>query len=407
MENWLGLYLFFQVALVIQIFLLAGSQITQGILAVIGAFRERRHGARGWGCANPVVAFLRGLFGLELAYHEWAKQVGKEVGDKGGRGHIQAALSHKMAELIFEAPQVIIGWTIVLVKYVIVKLYNEPLDELNITWNTLSAGLGIISLTFGVMEFNRLHPRSYFADHEVPKHLFLGIFDMGRGTGLRSLVIGTHAFFSLLGKACLYMLVYAYCLGIFTNRYASVLVPPCLIVVFGFLFNLLLLTPMRSWLMIPAAMISMWVNVPWIAAPIDEIKAGTSKRVLLRGCWPAWVAESTYWVLTLIAALFFPVGVAQFRSSPLGFLSQPAVIAIGVVLPIATASISLTLFVGMAAYIVDKRRLALARAEGKGELEEVTEKLLVQSLPHTLMYEWDWDSLSMCLSELSKTNSQV
>lgn len=93
-----------------QIFLLVGNQITQAILAVITAVKQRNAGSaavRFWG--QPLIAFVRGLCGLELAYHAWGKDVGHQLGPEGSRVHIQASLNYKLAELVWEAPQVLVS----------------------------------------------------------------------------------------------------------------------------------------------------------------------------------------------------------------------------------------------------------------------------------------------------------
>lgn len=194
---------------VTQIVLLVGNMVTQAILATITAVKSRRAGsaASGW-CAFPVVAFLRGLCGMELAYHEWGKHAFNQLDAEGSRAHIQAALNYKLAELAWEAPQVMASWVIVLTRTTWLMLTHQDFSNLSVVGNVLSGCIGMTSLSLGVLEFVRISPLSYWAVAQPPTRLLLGVIDIS-STWHRSLLIGMHALFSLLGRSCLYMLLFS------------------------------------------------------------------------------------------------------------------------------------------------------------------------------------------------------
>lgn len=296
------------------------------------------------------------------------------------------------------------------------KLFKAPVRSLFVAWNVFSAAVGLVSLTFVVLEFSRMHYTVFWACNEQPQRLFLGLLDTSRGTWARSLVVGLHAFCSMLSRACLYTLMYAIPLGLIDDQVLAVLVPSIAVVAVSLSSNLLLLIPMRSRKMLPAAIISMWVTVPWIAAPIDQIKAGKSRYVLLRACWPAWVAEFLYSLSTIAVAVAFQMALKRWvnyynyaskafsdRIDIVGgdlVFDWTVVTIMATALPSACALCSLLCFVGLTGWILQKRH-AFLRQDPGGRLLELSPLRPVRNLPSSLLYRWSWGDWSLHLVKRS------
>jgi hypothetical protein len=65
------------------------------------------------------------------------------------------------------------------------------------------------------------------------------------------------------------------------------------------ILNCLLLIPIKSWLIVPASFISMFINIPWVAAKHDGYRY-LSPDV----CWPSWVMEFVYCGATVGMCIF-------------------------------------------------------------------------------------------------------
>jgi hypothetical protein len=70
----------------------------------VAAFHARRTGQ------NPVLAFVLGLFNLQLAYLEFSKRV------KPSSALVSACLSVRLNELVWEAPQLVLSWCVMLAR---------------------------------------------------------------------------------------------------------------------------------------------------------------------------------------------------------------------------------------------------------------------------------------------------
>lgn len=63
--------------------------------------------------------------------------------------------------------------------------------------------------------------------------------------------------------------------------------------------NVLLLIPMCSWRILPAAICNTFINIPWVAAKCADESAYSTDYVRLRSCHAAWVMEVLYSFATL------------------------------------------------------------------------------------------------------------
>lgn len=79
--------------------------------------------------------------------------------------HTAAALHYRLAELVFEAPQVLISWTVLLLRLIADLMLeysgNKPkMSPWVWSFQAVSAGFGLVSLSIAAMEYMRLHPQS-------------------------------------------------------------------------------------------------------------------------------------------------------------------------------------------------------------------------------------------------------
>ena len=152
-----------------------------------------------------------------------------------------------------------------------------------------------------------------------PRRLFLGLVDTSAGTWGRSAVIGAFCFFSLLTRACMFMLLFALAVSSIGYGVPTFLVAlglfPAAVLAGSLVLNTLLLSPMLSWRVFPAACISIWVNVPWAARRPGSAADSTYARY--GSFWPAAVMELLYSgvtaALAFIAPTFAPVDPCRVR----------------------------------------------------------------------------------------------
>jgi hypothetical protein len=105
------------------------------------------------------------------------------------------------------------------------------------------------------------------------------------------LAIWSYAFFNLLSKGCFFTIVaYVLVLGFWNSPEFSPLSPlfvPLALVFFvgcSFVLNCLLLIPMKSLFIAPAGLMSVFLNMPWVAARPD-----TPGCIAANSSWPSWV----------------------------------------------------------------------------------------------------------------------
>ena len=319
-DNLCGLRLsnYFMVCFVVQLAFLAANLLAQSALAAHHAIAATPPG-HPWKASKILMAAARGLLNLELAYQEFFKQHAAHTSSREAmQHHTTAALHYKIAELIFEAPQVLISWTVLLLRItanLLQKRSGVQDDTAAWVWyfQAASAGFGLVSLSIAAMEFMRLHPLSAWASSKAPSKLLFGLIDVGE-SGWQSLVMGVYALCSLLNRAVLYMLciygngVYAF-MATNVDRFAAVLVL-VIVPVMSFTFNALLLIGMKSWLILLAALISMFINIPWATGSTLQF------RVSRWSSWPAWVMEFVYSAFTLIMIRFPAVSGAGYGVDP-------------------------------------------------------------------------------------------
>jgi hypothetical protein len=103
---------------IMQLLLLLGNLIAQSLLAMRNAATEPNEaGDEEAGklseCPHRrrriLIAAVRGFFNLELAYQEWKKRPQSPT-----EAHMEACIYYKMVELMFEAPQVVVAWVVLL-----------------------------------------------------------------------------------------------------------------------------------------------------------------------------------------------------------------------------------------------------------------------------------------------------
>ena len=141
----------------------------------------------------------------------------------------------------------------------------------------------------------RLHPQSAWASSKPPSRLLFGLIDVG-SSAWQSAAVGLYAFFSLLNRSLLYMM----CTQVWgiLNMLASegkanmqdlmVLTAFVIVPVSSLVLNVVLLLGLRSWFVLPAAVISMFINIPWATGRTTQFR--TSRW----SSWPAWVMEFAY-----------------------------------------------------------------------------------------------------------------
>ena len=105
---------YFQVCFIIQLALLSANLLAQSILAAKNAMTGPGQPRR---AKSVLVAALRGLLNLELAYQEWwKKRSAEDYSQEAMQRHTTAVLYYKLTELVFEAPQVLLSWTVLLLR---------------------------------------------------------------------------------------------------------------------------------------------------------------------------------------------------------------------------------------------------------------------------------------------------
>ena len=318
-DNLCGLRLsnYFMVCFIVQLVFLAANLLAQSVLAAHHAIAATPPGQPGKAC-QILTAAGRGLLNLELAYQEFFRQHAADTSSRAARQHhTTAALHYKIAELIFEAPQVLISWTVLLLRITADALQERAEQDDTAAWvwgfQAASAGFGLVSLSIAAMEFMRLHPRSAWASAKPPSKLLLGLIDVAE-SAWQSLVMGVYALCSLLNRSVLYMfciqglalreIMVESDINPFWNQFGPVLA--FVIVPVGSIsFNALLLTGLKSWLILPASLINMFINIPWATGSTLEF------RVSRWSSWPAWVMEFVYCGATTVLVYF--VG---FNSDP-------------------------------------------------------------------------------------------
>ena len=204
---------YFRVCFFLQLAFLIGNQLSHSIVAGV---RARSSDEESW-----ILACARGLLNLELAYHVFKKASYASTATRSASSnshssssyHTRAALTHKMVELVWEAPQVMVAVVVLLARVTIQEamdqagLQAEDLSTL-LKWLQLAnAAGGLASLSLGALDFMRVHPHSFWATASPPSRLLLGLVDVSKGSWFRSLAMGIYAFASLLGRACLVLLL--------------------------------------------------------------------------------------------------------------------------------------------------------------------------------------------------------
>ncbi|GBF95375.1 hypothetical protein Rsub_07803 [Raphidocelis subcapitata] len=196
---------FFLTWMIVQCALLLANLGVQTAFAVRDALRDhagappaQRRRAAAW-------AVLRGLTNTQLAYLEFSRRITPSPRTTS------AVLSYKMAELVFEAPQVVASWTVLLGRVAVDELSwatdakPQPISEWARIAQVVSAAFGLLSLSLAVLDVTRIHPRSFWARANPPQRLFLGLIDVSPATWGRSILAAMFAFFSLSTRALVYV----------------------------------------------------------------------------------------------------------------------------------------------------------------------------------------------------------
>jgi hypothetical protein len=118
---------FFGGCFVMQLALLLGNLTSQSILAMQtaaatgsgsgasdeeeGSDSKRPVSGCATKCGRILAAGVRGFFGLELGYQEWRRRQAPTTAE--------ACIYYKMVELVFEAPQVVLAWVVLLMRAII------------------------------------------------------------------------------------------------------------------------------------------------------------------------------------------------------------------------------------------------------------------------------------------------
>lgn len=308
---------FFNCCASIQLLLLAGSILVQGALAAMRALEEERLAAAAAAASSSLGArrravlwaLLRTATLTELAYAEFFRR------SAPSSARTAAVLHMRLAELSFEGPQVVISWMVLLARLTVEELARASGEAaLHVTTYTkvmqwVSVCVGVLSLALASSEFVRVHGRSFWAG-PPPQALFLGLVDVSPGSWWRSAAIGAHSFTSLATRALLSISVAAFTLNVaffdvrhnrstsaaaaalglhaWPSAMALQLVLPSMMVA-SLALNAALLLPMRHWAVLPAAVVSVFVNIPWVAA-----QPGSPAYDSVWATWPAWVMQGLY-----------------------------------------------------------------------------------------------------------------
>jgi hypothetical protein len=365
---------FFSGCFMMQLLLLLGNLIAQSLLAMRTAIKGAyKAGDEEIGKINRpsrrriLIAGVRGFFNLELAYQEWKKR------EAPTKAQMEACIYYKMVELIFEAPQVVIAWVVLLTRAliqnareVIPAQHNDETSNLPsyiVVLQFSSALFGLVSLSLGALDFLRLHPRSFWAT-TPPSRLYLGLVDTSPETRAWSFFVWLYAFISMLSRGCFYtLLAYFFVVDPFFRNARSVVGLSWVVGVVAigsFILNCSLLIPIKAWLILPASFISMFINIPWVAAKHDGYRY-LSPDV----CWPSWVMEFVYFWATVGMCLYLIV----VSEAPFSIVCQNDIVSANVdsVVPtwlfvtsfvgsIVVAGSSLTLFMALSGRVHAVRR---------------------------------------------------
>ena len=96
---------YFQVSFKIQLALLSANLLAQSVLAAKNAMTAPWQPKR---AKSILLAALRGLLNLKLAYQEWwKKRSAEDYSQEAMQRHTTAVLYYKLTELVFEAPQAV------------------------------------------------------------------------------------------------------------------------------------------------------------------------------------------------------------------------------------------------------------------------------------------------------------
>ena len=371
---------YFKVCFIIQLVLLIANLLAQSVLAAKNAMTAPGQPKR---AKSVLLAALRGLVNLELAYQEWwKKRSAEDYSQEAMQRHTTTVLYYKLTELVFEAPQVLLSWTVLLLRvtadYMLKLLpHHSPgqvsseTDSAVWLWvfQAVSAGFGLVSLSIAAMEFMRLHPQSAWASSKPPSRLLFGLIDVGT-SAWQSPAVGLFAFFSLLNRSLMYMMCTQFW-GVtvimrsdrrsYPQEGLSLLLAFVIIPVSSLSLNVLLLLGIRSWFILPAAVISMFINIPWATG--RSVQFRTSRW----SSWPAWVMEFVYCGATayFVTLAFFrmgqvyPLGAARSACSTDSIYNGAIYFGIGLGFTVVAAVIwcaDLLMFLAMAGWQSDRRR---------------------------------------------------
>jgi len=117
-DNLCGVRLsnYFMVCFIVQLAFLAANLLAQSALAAHHAIAATPPG-HPRKASKILAAAGRGLLNLELAFQEFLNRHAAHSSSREAmQHHTTAALYYKIAELIFEAPQVLISWTVLLLR---------------------------------------------------------------------------------------------------------------------------------------------------------------------------------------------------------------------------------------------------------------------------------------------------
>jgi hypothetical protein len=400
--------------------LFVGNQVSQMALACRAAV------GRGGGPRAVLAAAARGFFNLELAYHEFTRKEDPEE-----CAHATAAsLHHKMMELLWEAPHVVVSLTVLAANLVLHQgnlppakvmgrfAVSAPLVQM------VSAMIGLATLSLGALDFLRLHPMSFwaFAERDAPATLFLGIVDVSRATWLRSLVIGAYAAASVTTRAAFFTsMLMIFTVSLQNRQFMALSGPvPIAIPIAMFLFCILLLIqlklrgcslgsgvggPTATWLY--ASALSTFINIPWVTAPATEV--GFLDRW---SCWPSWVMSFLFGLSTApLAFVFSSTGDFDVCAGKDSFISLATLLyPSNDTFPwwgwcsLSVPLVELALFLVMTSWLTNKRRRALAacaRPYGgpasipRSAIPTIAAEMGVPMSVPALSYHFDWKTLCM------------
>jgi hypothetical protein len=410
--------LYFRICCILQLACLGANLLAHSILAALqaragtkpGEPKRRRH---------ILAAAARGVLNLELAYHEFFKQKAVETASsrEAMQRHTTAALYYKLVELVFEAPQVLLSWTALLLRIIAEYMLSKDQQPGRPAGSTvalpgwlwvgqiLKAGLGLVFLSIAAMEFMRLHPRSSWASSKPPPKLLFGIIDVSE-SGRRSLVMGLYAFCSILNRSILFMFTITGNITLILSGYTRQMqntghleswvsgglaqVLPFIIWPSAcFIFNALLLLGMRSWSTVVAAVISMFINIPWATGSTLHF------RISRWSSWPSWVMQFAYFGLSIVfiaigSMVVDPAQVAEAACNSSGgeesypFSSNLSFILPVTIIPFFFCLSEMGLFLGMAGWQSNRRRRYLKQ---HGSTEHMAEELGIAVEPPACVYK--------------------